>query len=141
MRLGGVDIPHDRHAVGHSDADVLLHAVTDALLGAAALGDIGGHFPASDAHNAGRPSRDFATEAAGMVRGAGYRICNVDATVIAERPKLAAQITAMRVSIAEMLGVSVDEVSVKASTNNGIGSLGAGEGVAAHAVFLIESDR
>jgi 2-C-methyl-D-erythritol 2,4-cyclodiphosphate synthase len=137
--LGGVELPGEEGLTGHSDADVLLHALTDALLGAAALGDIGSHFPPSDPANAGRPSRDFLATAIRLVREAGYRVNNVDATVIAERPRLAPWVPAMRSAIAEALDIPVGGVSVKASTNNGLGSLGAAQGIAVHAVILIET--
>jgi 2-C-methyl-D-erythritol 2,4-cyclodiphosphate synthase len=138
--LGGVELEGEIGLTGHSDADVLLHALVDALLGAAALGDIGTHFPASDAANSGRSSADFVRAAAGRVRHAGYRVSNVDATVIAERPKLAGRIASMRAAIAGMLDIGIEDVSVKASTNNGLGALGAGEGIAAQAVVLIERE-
>ncbi len=135
--LGGVELPGEPGLTGHSDADALLHALTDAILGAAALGDIGQHFPPSDPRNAGRASREFVTGAVALARDAGYGVGNVDATVVAERPRLAGHVAAMRAAIADMLGVETGAVSVKASTNNGLGALGAGEGIAALAVVLL----
>lgn len=137
--IGGVEIPASRGPLGHSDADVLLHALCDALLGAAALGDIGRHFPDTDARHAGADSRDLLRQVVAQVAARGYRVVNVDSTVIAQRPKLAPHIDAMVANIAADLGVSADRVNVKAKTNEGIGHLGRGEGIAAHAVVLLES--
>ncbi len=131
-------IPGATGLAGHSDADVVLHAITDGLLGAAALGDIGTHFSPSDPANAGRASADFARAAAAMVRERAWAVGNVDCTIVAERPRLAAHVAAMRASIAAILDIEVEAVSVKASTNNGLGAIGAGEGIAAHAIVLIE---
>ena len=128
LRLGGVDIPHDRHLVGHSDADVLLHAVTDALLGAAALPDIGQLFPNDDPDNAGRDSAEMLAHAAGKVAQAGYRIVNLDCVVAAESPKIAPQKLALQTRIAEILGIGVADVGLKAKTGEKIGSVGRGEG-------------
>ncbi len=135
--LGGVQIPFEKGLLGHSDADVLTHAVMDALLGAAALGDIGHLFPDSDPSYAGADSIALAGIVAKKLADNGYRICNVDATVLAERPKLAPHISQMRQNIAAALGIAVDAVSVKATTEEGLGFTGSGEGIAAHAVCLI----
>lgn len=138
--IGGVEIAHDRGLLGHSDADVLLHAITDALLGAAGLGDIGRHFPDTDPAFKGANSRVLLAEAARRVRDAGWRVGNVDSTVIAQQPKLAPHIGAMCASIAEDLGIAVDAVNVKAKTNEKLGSLGRLEGIAAQAVVLLTRD-
>src|SRR5207302_7488910 len=122
---------------GHSDADVLLHAITDALLGAAALGDIGTHFPPAEERWKGADSRDLLARAAAIVGGQGWRVANLDSTIVAERPHLGAHIPAMRASIAAILGVDVRQVSVKAKTSEGLGFTGSGEGMAAYAVALI----
>lgn len=135
--LGGVEIPHEKGLLGHSDADVLAHAVMDALLGAAALGDIGKLFPDKDPAYAGADSLVLATEVARRVRVAGYEIGNVDATVLAERPKLAPHIPEMRKRVAAALGVTPDAISVKATTEEGLGFTGGEEGIAAHAVCLL----
>ena len=136
--LGGVQIPFEKGLLGHSDADVLTHAVMDALLGAAALGDIGHLFPDTDPAYKGADSLALATVVAKELAKNGYRICNVDATVLAERPKLAPHIPLMRQNIATALGIGYDAVSVKATTEEGLGFTGSGEGMAAHAVCLIE---
>ena len=135
--LGGVQIPFEKGLLGHSDADVLTHAVMDALLGAAALGDIGHLFPDTDPAYKGADSLALATVVAQRLAESGYRICNIDATVLAERPKLAPHIPAMRQNIATALGIGYDAVSVKATTEEGLGFTGSGEGMAAHAVCLI----
>ncbi|WP_042885135.1 2-C-methyl-D-erythritol 2,4-cyclodiphosphate synthase [Cupriavidus necator] len=135
--LGGVEIPHDRGLLGHSDADALLHAVTDALFGAAALGDIGRHFPDTDAQFAGADSRVLLREAARRVRAAGYEIGNVDATVIAQAPKLAPHIGAMVANLAEDLGLAPVRCNVKAKTNEKLGFEGRQEGIVAQATVLI----
>lgn len=135
--LGGVDIPHDRGLLGHSDADALLHAITDALFGAAGLGDIGRHFPDTDARFAGADSRVLLREAARRVREAGYEIGNVDATVIAQAPKLAPHIGAMVANLAEDLGLPPSTCNVKAKTNEKLGFEGKQEGIVAQAVVLI----
>ena len=136
--LGGVKIPFEKGLLGHSDADVLTHAVMDALLGAAALGDIGKHFPDSDPAYRGADSLALAREVATLLRAKNYRVGNVDATVLAQAPKLAPHILQMRKNLAEALGVPTDAISVKATTEEGLGFTGAGEGIAAHAVCLIE---
>ncbi|HEY8085387.1 MAG TPA: 2-C-methyl-D-erythritol 2,4-cyclodiphosphate synthase [Methylophilaceae bacterium] len=136
--IGGVDIPHDKGLEGHSDADVLLHAICDALLGAAALGDIGKHFPNTDSRYQGIDSRQLLRHVAGLLKQQGYAVVNVDATVIAEAPKLAPHITQMCSHIAADLSVVVDRVNVKATTSERLGFTGRGEGIAAEAVCLIE---
>lgn len=135
--LGGVTIPHSHGLLGHSDADVLVHAVMDALLGAAALGDIGKLFPDNDPAFAGADSLVLAKRVAKAVREAGYEIGNVDATVLAQAPRLAPHIPAMREKLAAALGIPADAVSVKATTEEGLGFTGAREGIAAHAVALL----
>ena len=136
--IGGVDIPHEKGLLGHSDADVLLHAIMDAVLGAMAAGDIGKLFPDSDAAYKGADSLVLTRRVAEVMEEWGYRLGNVDATVIAQAPKLAPHIPAMRERIAEAFGVEVDRVSVKATTEEGLGFTGSGEGIAAHAVVLLE---
>jgi len=136
--LGGVTIPHDRGLVGHSDADVLVHTIIDALLGAAALGDIGILFPSSDDRWAGASSLDLLALAVEAVHGNGHTVVNVDSTVIAEAPRLAPYVPSMRQSIASVLALSVDSVSVKATTTDGMGFTGRAEGIAAFAVVLLE---
>jgi 2-C-methyl-D-erythritol 4-phosphate cytidylyltransferase/2-C-methyl-D-erythritol 2,4-cyclodiphosphate synthase len=135
--LGGVAIPHDAGLDGHSDADVLLHAVCDALLGAAGLGDIGQHFPPSDPRFAGADSRDLLRKSARLVRAAGYAPVNVDATLIAEAPRIGPHVPAMRAAIAGCLGIDPGAVGVKATTNEGMGFVGRGEGIAALAVATV----
>ena len=137
--LGGVNIPHDKGLLGHSDADVLTHAVMDALLGAAALGDIGRHFPDTDEAFRGADSLALATRVAALLAKEGYKIGNVDATVLCQRPRLAPHIPAMRENLAAALGIPVGCVSVKATTEEGLGFTGEGLGIAAHAVCLIEA--
>jgi 2-C-methyl-D-erythritol 2,4-cyclodiphosphate synthase len=136
--IGGVTIPFDRGLLGHSDADVLLHAVTDALLGAAALGDIGRHFPDTDETFHGADSRVLLREAVRRVREAGFSIINVDTTVIAQKPKLSPHIGAMCQVLSEDLGVPIDAVNVKAKTNEKLGYLGREEGIEAQAIALLE---
>ncbi len=135
--LGGVEIPFERGLLGHSDADVLLHAIADALLGAAALGDIGCLFPDTDPQYAGADSLELLRQVAVRVREAGFSVCNVDATVLMQKPKLRPFIDDMRRNIAGTLDISVSAVSVKATTEEGLGFTGTGEGVAAHCVCLI----
>jgi 2-C-methyl-D-erythritol 4-phosphate cytidylyltransferase / 2-C-methyl-D-erythritol 2,4-cyclodiphosphate synthase len=135
--LGGVTIPFDLGLMGHSDADIVCHAVTDAVLGAAGLGDIGRHFPDTDPRFKGADSVALLAAACGLVRDAGYAVVNVDVTVIAERPKLAPHADAMRRNLAGALGCDVAQVSVKAKTNEGVESMGNGTSMAAHAVALI----
>ncbi len=136
--IGGVDIPHDQGLAGHSDADVLLHAISDALLGAAGLGDIGRHFPDTDAAFAGIDSRILLRRVAGQLRERGWRVGNIDATVIAQAPKMAPHIARMTAHIADDLGIALDRVNVKATTTEKLGFTGRGEGIAAEAVCLIE---
>lgn len=139
--IGGVDIPHEKGLLGHSDADVLLHAIMDAVLGAMAVGDIGKLFPDSDAAYKGADSLVLTRRVAEVMARRGYRLGNVDATVIAQAPKLAPHIPAMRERIAEAFEVEVDRVSVKATTEERLGFTGSGEGIAAHAVCLLEEAR
>jgi len=136
--IGGVDIPHDKGLDGHSDADVLLHAICDALLGAAALGDIGKHFPNTDARYKGIDSRALLKHVAALLRSKGYVPANIDATVIAETPKLAPHIAAMCANIASDCGIALNTVNVKATTSERLGFTGRGEGIAAEAVCLIQ---
>ena len=136
--IGGVEIPHTLGLLGHSDADVLLHAVSDALLGAAALGDIGKHFPDSDPQYKGIDSRILLTHCADLLKKNGYRVCNIDCTVIAQKPKLAPYIETMRNTIASCIGIEADRVNVKATTEEKLGFTGNEEGIAAHAVTIIE---
>ena len=135
--LGGVEIAHTHGLLGHSDADALCHAITDALFGAAALGDIGHHFPESDAQYQGADSLALLAEAARRVRGAGWHIGNVDSTVIAQAPRLAPHIAAMRQRIAGALAVELDQVSVKAKTAEKMGPVGRGESIETRAVCLL----
>lgn len=135
--LGGVHIPFDKGPSGHSDADVLLHAITDAILGAAALGDIGSHFPDTDPAYKDADSRILLVKSVELVRHRGYFVVNVDATVVLEQPRLASFIPVMRSNIADDLGVEVDRVSVKATTSEAMGFVGDGRGVVAHAVCLL----
>ena len=137
--LGGVTIPFDKGLDGHSDADALCHAITDALLGAAALGDIGRHFPDTDLEFKGADSRVLLREAVRRVRAAGFDIVNVDSTVIAQAPRLAPHVEAMRRHLAADLELSPDRVNVKAKTSERLGHLGRGEGIAADAVCLLQS--
>ena len=135
--IGGVAIPHATGLLGHSDADVLLHALTDALLGAAGLGDIGRHFPDTAAEFAGADSRVLLREAVNRVRAAGYLVGNVDATIIAQAPKMAPHIPVMVANVAADLGVAAGQVNIKAKTNERLGYLGREEGIAAEAVALL----
>jgi 2-C-methyl-D-erythritol 2,4-cyclodiphosphate synthase len=138
--IGGVEIPHDKGLLGHSDADVLLHAITDALLGAAALGDIGRHFSDTDAKYKNIDSRILLREAMHMVREQGYRVANVDATIIAQEPKMAPHIFQMVANIAADLRLEKSAVNVKATTTEKLGLTGRGEGIAAQAVVLLLAD-
>lgn len=135
--IGGVEIPHDKGLLGHSDADVLLHAICDALLGAAALGDIGRHFSDADPKFKNIDSRILLREVARMVANAGFRVGNVDATIIAQAPRMASYIPRMVENIAADLGVAVNAVNVKATTTERLGFSGRGEGIAAQAVTLL----
>ena len=136
--IGGVDIPYEKGLLGHSDADVLLHAIMDAVLGAMAAGDIGKLFPDSDPAYKGADSLALTRRVAQVMTERGYRLGNIDATVIAEAPKLAPYILEMRQNIAAAFGVDVDKISVKATTEEKLGFTGSGEGIAAHAVCLLE---
>jgi 2-C-methyl-D-erythritol 2,4-cyclodiphosphate synthase len=136
--IGGVTIPFDKGLAGHSDADVLIHAVCDALLGAAALGDIGRHFPDTDPKYKDADSRALLREVAAKVRGAGFSIANLDATIHAEAPKMAAHIPAMIANLSADLGLKSAQVNVKAKTAERLGALGRGEGIAAEAIALLE---
>ena len=139
--IGGVDIPHATGLLGHSDADVLLHALTDALLGGAGLGDIGRHFPDTDPEFAGADSRRLLREAMQRVNHAGYAVGNVDVTIIAQAPKMAPHIPAMQANIAADLQVGAGQVNIKAKTNEKMGYLGREEGMAAHASVLLYQRR
>ena len=136
--LGGVEVPYEKGLLGHSDADVLLHAVMDAVLGAAALGDIGQHFPDTDPAYKGADSLALTREVAKIIAAHGYKVGNIDATILCQRPKLAPHIPAMRQNIADAFGLPLDAVSVKATTEEHLGFTGEGLGIAAHAVALIE---
>ena len=136
--LGGVTVPHSLGLLGHSDADVLLHAIMDAVLGALALGDIGKHFPDTDMQYKGASSMTLAKRVGELMKAEGYEIGNIDATVIAQRPKLAPYIETMRENIAATLEIPIGSVNVKATTEEKLGFTGSGEGIAAHAVALIE---
>ena len=139
MRLGGVDIPGELRLSGHSDADAICHAVTDALLGAASLGDIGSMFPDTDAANKGRDSIEMLGLALDRLRERSFRVVNIDVTVIAERPKIGPHRDAIRARLAATLGISVDAVSVKGKTNEGMGWVGRGEGLACIAVASVSA--
>lgn len=139
--LGGVEIPHEKGLLGHSDADVLLHAIADALLGAAAMGDIGKLFPDTDPAYAGADSLELLRKVGQKLAMEGFRVSNIDATVIAQAPKLAPHIRAMRMNIARVLSLEVSQVSVKATTEEGLGFSGEKLGIAAHAVCLIETEK
>ncbi len=138
--LGGVEIPFERGLLGHSDADVLTHAVMDALLGAAGLGDIGQHFPDSDPAYAGADSLRLLAAVMEKLAGAGWKVGNVDATIIAQRPKLADYLPRMRQNLARIMGVLPDQVNIKATTEEGLGFTGSGEGIAAQAAALLRKD-
>lgn len=137
VTIGGVKIPHDQGLVAHSDGDVALHALCDALLGALAMGDIGHHFPDTDASYKGADSRVLLRHVVSLLLARGYRVCNADITVLAERPKLAPHIVLMRERIAEDMGVPVEDVSVKATTTEKLGFVGRREGIEAHAVVML----
>ena len=139
MRIGGVDVPHDRSLVGHSDADVLLHAVTDALLGAAVLGDIGELFPDDAAENRGRDSAEMLAAALARVREAGWKLVNLDCIVFAQRPRLTPYKDAIRLRLAELLDVPAGCVGVKAKTGEGVDAVGREEAIMAQAVVLLTS--
>ena len=139
--LGGVDIPWEKGLLGHSDADVLTHAVMDALLGAAGLGDIGRHFPDSDPAYAGADSLKLLAHVVELLEERGFSVGNVDATILAQRPKLAPYIPQMRDNLARVMGVEPEQVNVKATTEEGLGFTGSGEGMAAHAVCLLHEHQ
>ena len=134
--LGGVAIEHPTGLAGHSDGDVLLHAVMDAVLGAANLGDLGSHFPSDDPRFAGADSQELLRQVGSKLREAGYAVVSIDATLVAEAPRLAGRTSAMRAKVAAALGMTAESVSVKAKTNDGVGEIGAGEAIAALAVAL-----
>ena len=136
--LGGVKIPHELGLLGHSDADVMLHAVMDALLGAAALGDIGKHFPDTDPAYKGADSVKLLEHVGRLIREAGYSIENIDATIIAQRPKMRPHIDTMRRNIKEALGIELDQINVKATTEEGLGFTGSEEGISAQAICLLQ---
>ena len=135
--IGGVEIPHEKGLLGHSDADVLLHAICDALLGAAGLGDIGRHFPDTDAQYKGADSRALLRQVIALLKASGYAVGNIDATIIAQAPKMAPHIQQMSTNIAADCGVEVSRINVKATTTEKLGFTGRGEGIAAEAVCLI----
>jgi len=135
--MGGVDIPWDLGLLGHSDADVLLHAIADAILGAIGEGDIGKHFPDTDAAYKGADSLKLLSHVMGLAESRGYRLGNLDATIIAQKPKMAPHITMMRNNIAAVLNSTVEQVNVKATTEEGLGFSGRGEGISAHAVVMM----
>ncbi len=139
--LGGVEVPHTHGLVGHSDADVLLHAICDALLGAAALGDIGKHFPDTDPQYKGISSIKLLAHVGQLLQKKGYTIVNIDSTIVAQRPKLAPYITQMRQNIANTLGVDIENISVKATTTEHLGFEGREEGISSQAVALIENEK
>lgn len=138
LRIGGVDVPHDQQAVGHSDADVLLHAITDAVLGAAGLPDIGELFPNTDPANAGRDSAEFLSLAYQQVQAAGYKLVNLDCVIAAQRPKLSPHKQTIRERVAAILGVAVEQVGVKAKTGEGVGPVGREEAIEASCVSLLQ---
>lgn len=135
--MGGVDIPWEKGLLGHSDADVLLHAIADALLGALAMGDIGKHFPDTDPAFKGADSLKLLEHVVGLIKTLGYAVGNLDATIIAQRPKMAPHIQAMRENVARACAVEVGRINVKATTEEGLGFTGTGEGISAHAVVLL----
>ena len=135
--MGGVDIPYEKGLLGHSDADVLLHAIADALLGALAMGDIGKHFPDTDPAFKGADSMKLLGHVVGLISAKGYCVGNMDATIIAQRPKMAPHIQTMRENIARVCGVDLDLINVKATTEEGLGFTGTGEGISAHCVVLL----
>ena len=137
--IGGVDIPYEKGLLGHSDADVLIHAIMDALLGAVALGDIGKHFPDSDEKYKGISSLELLKHVSLLLQSKGYSIINIDSTIMAQKPKLAPYIDDMRKNIASVIGIDVDAVSVKATTEEGLGFTGEGLGISSNAVCLLEN--
>ena len=141
MILGGVDIPFEKGLLGHSDADVLLHAIMDAILGAAALGDIGKHFPDSDEKYKGISSLALLSEVNKLISEQGYVVINVDATIIAQRPKLASYVSKMFNNISNCLGIEPGRINIKATTEEHLGFTGREEGISAHAVVLVEKNK
>jgi 2-C-methyl-D-erythritol 2,4-cyclodiphosphate synthase len=139
LRLGGINIPHDRESVGHSDADALLHAMIDALLGAAALGDVGQMFPDTDPENRGRDSAEMLSAALDAVAALGWKIANVDCIVFAQRPKLLSHRQAIRQRVAEILGIETERVGLQAKTGEGLDAVGREEAIAAQCVALLET--
>ncbi len=137
LRIGGIEIPAEVHAIGHSDADVLLHAITDALLGSVCESDIGRIFPNTSVENRERDSRDFLTESLRRVRHHGMRIINLDCVILAERPLMAPHIDVMRQTVAEMLDISINQISIKAKTGEGLGDIGGSAAIAARVVVLV----
>lgn len=137
--IGGVDIPYEKGLLGHSDADVLLHAISDALLGAAALGDIGKHFPDTDPRYKGADSLKLLEEVGNLLAAKGYVVGNVDATIVAQKPKMLPHIPQMRENIARVLRVDIDQINVKATTEEHLGFTGSGQGISSYAVAGIES--
>lgn len=137
--LGGVDIPWEKGLLGHSDADVLIHAIMDALLGAAALGDIGKHFPDTDPAYKGISSVKLLVHVAGLLKENDYAIGNIDATIIAQKPKMAPHIPTMRENIAEALGIKISQLNIKATTEEGLGFTGQGQGISSQAICLLET--
>ena len=138
LKLGGIVIPSDKGLAGHSDGDAVLHALTDAILGAAALGDIGDHFSDRDKANAGRDSRDFIRQALKLASRKGLRVNNADVIIIAERPKLSAHKAALRQAVADLLGVKVERVGIQAKTNEKLGDIGRARAIAVHAAVLMK---
>ena len=138
LLLGGVEVPHTRGLAGHSDADAVLHALTDALLGAIGAGDIGRHFSDRDARHKDRASREFVAETMAMVRARGYRVANADVTILAEEPRLAPHLDTMRDTVAALLEVAPDAANVKATRGEGLGPIGRAEAIAAQAIVLLE---
>ncbi|WP_432667362.1 2-C-methyl-D-erythritol 2,4-cyclodiphosphate synthase [Wukongibacter baidiensis] len=136
--IGGVDIPYEKGLLGHSDADVLLHAIKDAMLGAVALGDIGKHFPDSDERYKGASSIKLLIEVNSKLKEKGYKVNNIDAVIIAQRPKMAPHIQSMRANIADALNINIDGVNVKATTTEGLGFTGTGEGIASQAIVSVD---
>lgn len=137
--LGGVNIPYEKGLLGHSDADVLLHAIMDALLGAAALGDIGKHFPDTDPAYKGASSMELLKQVGALIEQKLYVIGNIDATIIAQRPKMAPHIEKMRENVAEALGIEKDQINIKATTEEGLGFTGSGEGISSQAIAALET--
>ena len=136
--IGGVLIPYSYGLLGHSDADVLIHAIMDSLLGAAALGDIGKHFPDTDSRYKGANSLELLKNVVSLINGKGYMVENIDATIVAQNPKMSPYIEQMRINISQTLGICIDCINIKATTEEGLGFTGSGDGIASHAVCLLE---